>query len=280
MSDNRWRPDQNEVDKEYSDIESNYGTRRVRGKVPQGYEPLVMEFAKIAVFLKNDKAVLLQLKKLNALLVEEAKRRHLPINFDDPNEVYLKHNKLLRNVLEQELEKIGFQPELAKALDYIPPKIFRSTIREGILIKDPGAKIEHGEFTHAIQWLIIGWQQNDTHFLNNSVIDIFKELGSDRSVIYNNSDGSEKNMWDLLVDKLYSKDCGSPEYLHTLIKQSNDDELSLLKILCLSRVKKREYNLPYTSIFAESNENKIYPKREYDVSKQDKNLLISRKKKD
>lgn len=242
--------------------------------MPKGYEPFVREFAKIAVFLQNEEQVLTQLKKLNSLLEIEALNRHLVISENDKGG-YLKHKKVLRSVLEQELEKMGFQADLAKATGFLTPEVFGSSIREGLLIKDPGAGIEHGEFTHAIQWLIIGWQQNDTQFLNHTVIEVYKQLGNELSVQGKSING-ERNIWDILVDEniLICKDYRCPEYLHSAILKSEDPNLTLLKKLCQSRVIKRETNAS-SNLFHESKE---FPKKEYDQSNDSKDLLIPRKK--
>lgn len=265
--DNRWVPNEESVKKEYSIIESCYRGRNVKREIPEDYKPMAWEFAKISVFLQDEAVVLAQLRKLNSLLEKEATKRNLIISEND-----LTHKKVLRNVLEQELEKMGFQPDFAKATGFLPPDVFRSTIRDGLLIKDPGAGIEHGEFTHAIQWLVIGWQQQDTPFLKYPVIEVFKQLGDDRSVL-GITRINETNMWDLIVDDLRHKDCRNPDYLHQVILESEDPNLSLLKKLCGSRMTKRKTKA--SNLF---HEEKEFPKKEYDQSKDHKDLLIARKK--
>lgn len=281
MANSQWQPKEDAIQKEYSNIEFLY--KPYRGKIPAGFEPAVREFAKIAVFLQDKNAILVQLKKLNALLIEEAKKRNLVINEQEPNS-YLKHKKLLRNVLELELKKIGFVPNLGKAIGLLPPCVFRSAIREGLIVKDPGAGIKHGEFTHAIQWLLIGYQQNDTKFLDKPVIEIFKQLGDDRSSfrpILSGEDHGEFNIWDTLVDRVVmSQNCRSPDYLHEMILTSDDPDLLLLKTLCDSRVKKRKKMQPANlSPFSDQFfQDKTYPNKDYEVSEKNKNLLLPRKK--
>jgi hypothetical protein len=277
MALSHWQPDQKAVENEYHNLKRHYGSRRIIGKIPENFESAVREFAKISVFLQDTNAILMQLKKLNASLVVESEKRGVLIKELDPNS-YLKHNKLLRNLLEQELTTIGFQPDLGKATGLLPPDVFRSLIREGFLIKDPGAGVDHGEFTHAMQWLLIGWQQNESQFLNKPVIEIFKQLGDERSVFKKSAYG-QSTIWDVLVDQVidYCKDCRSPEYLHKLILSNNDPDLLLLKKLCESRVKKRQTN--NTSSFSDIfSQKKTYTKKEYDISDKDNNLFIARKK--
>lgn len=267
MFSNSWQPDQTKVDKEAEKLKKMYvGRKGSIANVPKEYEEFFQDFAKISVFLQNDNVVLKQLEVLNALLVDEAKTRQLFVDNDEKKRGYLSHKKVLRNVLEQELAKIGFQRDLGKAIDLLNPSTFASTFKDGLLLKDPGAGVEHGEFTHAIQWLIIGWQHKDTPFLSRPIIKIYNQLGDDErfSVI-----------WDAVIDLFPTvcKDSRCPERLLSLILQSNDPNLSLLKTLSQSRVTKRNLGKQAPTLFPET---KTYPKKEY-IASQDKNLLLPKK---
>lgn len=234
--------------------------------VPDGYEPYLLEYAKIAAFLQDEPACLIQLKRLNKLVEQEAKERGLNIDETESSLGHMQHKKVLRNVLERELAKVGFQPEFGKATGFLYPEIFRSAISKGLILKDPGVILQHGEFTHAIQWLLIGWQQADTPFLQEPVIESFKRLGDDRSVFLKFP--NEENLWDLIVD--YRSDLSqtfrSPEILHLSIVDSNDPELKTLKKLCAERMNKRGFG-----IFSDSA-SKTH--REYERSPESDSLLL------
>ncbi|VVC75357.1 hypothetical protein AQUSIP_06470 [Aquicella siphonis] len=270
MTSSTWLPDKAAVKKEYDGISWGYRGLNETPTLPDGYGPFIEDCAKIAVFLQDENAVINQLKRLNVLLKEEAKIQGLKVNEPTPFG-YLQHKKVLRNVLERELAKMGFQPDFGKTTGFLKPEVFRSAISAGLIVKDPGVSIEHGEFTHAIQWLLIAWQQSDSAFLSKPVIDVFKQLGDDRSV-YPQSSGTEKNIWDVIVDQqpTVSPDCRSPEHLHKLILTSQDNDLLMLKILCEERAKKRRASFPGT----DANPNKQTTHKEYQESNKDKALLV------
>lgn len=226
---------QNLIDEEILTLRQIYfGRKNYLQALPKGYETFFEDCAKISLFLQDTQAVLGHLKTLNGLLITEAKERNLSVD-DDKKCGYLQHKKVLRSVLEQELAKIGFEPDLGKALGVLENSTFAQIYSKGVLLKDPGAGVEHGEFTHPIQWLIIGWQQQDTAFLSLPVLKMFSRFGEDPKFLL---------IWDTVVDQIKEActDARSPERLHTMILNSDDPDLSLLKILCQSRVKKREMN--------------------------------------
>lgn len=209
--------------------------------------------------MQDTDAVLNQLRTLNTLLVIEANNRG--VSFSDDNADEMKHHKVLRSVLEHQLEEIGFAPNLGKALDVLELGTFTKIFSKGLLLKDPGAGIEHGEFTHPIQWLLIGLQQKDISFLTLPIIKIFNTFGHGDNFLV---------IWSVIVDQVKEAcdDARSPERLHRMILNSDDPDLELLKILCHSRIMKRVMN-PQSSFFSEK---KPYPNKEY-LPSDDKNLL-------
>ncbi|WP_454782317.1 LirA/MavJ family T4SS effector [Legionella sp. WA2022007384] len=243
-----------------------YGRKKPVQDLPKEYEDFFQDCAKISLFLQNNDAVLEQLKILNTLVKEEAKKRGVAISEEQSGD-YLKHKKVLRSVLELELAKIGFAPDFGKALSVLEPNSFALIYSKGIILKDPGAGTEHGEFTHAIQWLLIAWQQKNTSFLSLPVIKIYNKFGDSDKF---------KSIWNAVVDenKEACFDARSPERLHQMILSSDDPELSALKALCQSRVNKREMDTQKNNFFSEK---KDYPKKEYTPS-EDENLLLPRKK--
>jgi hypothetical protein len=266
---------QADVQREYDVLIKAYVPDGSNQAIPDGYESYLKDCARIAVFLRDTEAVFSQLKYLNTLLLEEAKKQGLNVNAPVPFG-FLQHKKVLRNVLERELAMLGFQPDFGKAKGFLAPATFRSALAEGLIVKDPGVSIEHGEFTHAIQWLVIGWQQKSAAFLDKSVIELFKLLGDERSV-FAKASGTEKNLWDLLVDQQpdVCQDCRSPEYLHNLIMKSDDPEISLLHVLCDERAKKRRMEVEKpNNLF--SDKPSIH--KDYEPSEKDKKLLVPGRK--
>ncbi|WP_454780352.1 LirA/MavJ family T4SS effector [Legionella sp. WA2022007384] len=226
-----WKPHPIKVEDEYKILESIFlDLHKNQEKIPD-YTTFIRDCAKIITFLQDESIVAEHLKYLNTLLVEEAKKQGLSLD-NQTQGTYLKHKKVLRNVLERELAKMGFQPKFGKVLLPIYPSLFLATVSEGFVLKDPGAGLAHGEFIHAIQWLIIGWQQNQTQFLTKPIIHVYKQLGLE-----------DEKMWNSLVDRVETncEDFRSPERLQRFIRRSNDPDLSLLKALFDSRVEKRKH---------------------------------------
>ncbi len=287
-----WQPNPSQVEKTAQDIVSKaYSSSGVYSfssikKKPEFDKHFLIRASKAATFLMDKDQVIIQLKKLNALLVKEAERLEiLAKNKDGHNilapckidEKYTPHRKVLRNVLERELGKVGFQPKLAKVNEFLNGGMFRETIRNGLLMKDSGLRyVNHGEFTHPIQWLMIAWQQSESDFLNRdfpknitkpaeiSTIDFFKSFGKETAIVENipgksvfNFTSVENGLWDCIVDELPNYDekrtlinvpsewendprgfC-VPNNLHIFLFSNDIPELSFLKSLILSRELKR-----------------------------------------
>lgn len=192
--------------------------------------------ARIGAFLMDKSAVLTQLRKLDNLL-KQGVHTH-----DGTLKVFM-----LRECLETELATFGFQPHFGKTLGNVRPEVFRAAIAHGLLLKDAAiGDVEHGEFTHLIQWLVIAWQQEASHFLSKPVIELFKQLGEEGSVYYRDPISStsdktirreEKSIWDVIVDAEGEGNFRAPEFLHTFILKSN--ELPVLREALQQRVNKR-----------------------------------------
>lgn len=239
MSINRWVPKEKKVAKIYKQIISDY--QEFGKTIPEGYEKVVLNFAKIAVLLSDTDIVIHHLNILNELLKDKAKSL-------DTTTKNLKHNKVLRKVLEEGLEKVGFLPNFAKAIEYLEPETFRFFLRAGQQIKDPGVGVSHGEYSHPIQWWIIASQQKENPFLDMPIIDLYNELGKENAVydkFYDPDRGHvEKNIWDMIVDQSSTaKDCRSPDQLQRIMLYACSElDNSLLRALMKSRHDKRWRN--------------------------------------
>lgn len=198
-------------------------------------QDFITKCAKIGAFLMDKEAVINQLIKLNTL-IKEINKKELKI-------------KDFRLLLERELHKIGFYPQFGKTFGNIRPDGFRATLAHKLLLKDAilGDQ-DHGEFTHIIQWLVIGWQQENTNFLNIRAVEIFKHLGHEKSV-YNrdpiypkqnqNTARAELSIWDIVVDRFGTDDFRSPSTFQKFMLENDRSELACLKGLLTNRKKKR-----------------------------------------
>jgi len=207
---------------------------------------LVPGIAAIRVFLSDENEIRKGLKKLNRLLEEEiAKRKN---NRQD------NHKKLLRSVLENELAKLGFQVPLKKAVDILSQPEFLNFVLQGLLLKDPGAGLSHGEFTHIIQWLLIAWGNEEHHFLkgHQSAVDFFqkigtKDSGNNLSEIHIAAAYSE--LWIIAVDEAipdsYSQkiepEFTSPISLHQFILRDDKNDFNQLQNQVRLRDTKRHH---------------------------------------
>lgn len=239
----QWTPDKNNIQEGYNEIKKLF----LEFKTPNNNdEDFLQACAKIGAFLQDTNQVMERLRELNNALEKEIPENRISeetlLDKDKRNQV-----GVLRKFLEKELHEAGFESSFGKTFAFIDTDVFRETLRNGLMLKDAalGDK-SHGEFTHAVQWLLIIWQQNKTHFLGKdfSVVDLFKKLGGENS-IYCKSKSDERSIWDVIVDRtgtlgLPSKnsDCRRPENLADLITL-NKDQLHLLNLLLSSRQLKR-----------------------------------------
>lgn len=220
---------------------------------------LIPDMVQVRLLLSDINLVNEALFKLNHLLNTECESR-LKSKQDN--------SKLLRKVIENELGKLGFIGALGKATDFLPREKFLYAISEGVLLKDPGAGINHGEFTHAIQWIIIGWINQKHHLLSQSAVDLFKSIGkiakNQKTPALEFDFFIYSKAWNTIADEesdeLLNKDIKftCPDFLLKHILESNDDKLSILKNLCQSRVTKRA-----SSTIFFSNSKKSFPKTIY-----------------
>lgn len=233
----------------------------------QTLPPIIEKLIRVAAFLKDPEQTIKQLVKLNGLLVKKAQLLGIiEVNSNGnpilaayrKNEPYRPHRKLLRNLLEAELEKFGFQPEFVKVTGILSPTVFRELLRNKLILKDSGVDISHGEFTHAIQWLMIAWQHEETGFLADDdnlndlaiVSDIYKAFGEENTVyqrtdfnmpsIVNNY--SESALWDNFLDLSSSKpqNFTCPERLNKFLLKTDSEDLAFLRSLIESRFTKRD----------------------------------------
>lgn len=251
----------------YQSSRGVYDLKNVKKKPKLPSEQFLDQYARIAVFLQEKGQFIKQLIKLNNLLLEESKK--------DSEST----SQLLRTTLEKELAKFGFQPRMGKVHKFLMPSMFRETLRYGLLLKDPGLRETlHGDFTHAIQWLMIAWQHQESQFLggkdddNKLVINIYKSLGQDDTVFDSGEQDLvglpkyEKTIWEMVVDQLpqtykserpltqknkWETDPGcfrSPDNLHLFLLNNIIPEISFLKTIIVKKDEKRKKESKLTKL--------------------------------
>lgn len=196
-----WRPSSEKVEeyrklilKTATDSKMLYDLNNKKIKPSKSFQYLD-QYAHAAAFWADRDQVIVQLTKLNTLLLEEAKKYDLITTNEagqpiikpapDDNKFYTAHRKVLRRVLEREITPFLFQKKLAKLEDELNFGTFFEVIRNGYLFKDSGLrKYTHGDFTHPIQWLLLAWQLEDYDFFDNvPIISVYKSLGEENNIL-------------------------------------------------------------------------------------------------
>jgi Family of unknown function (DUF5636) len=140
------------------------------------------------------------------------------------------------SVILQEYEAMAwFPPSNEVFLGFLPGFNFQNSIAKGIMAKDPGAGVNHGDFTHRLQWHAIisvitgeftktklaGW----TH----TPIELYTNLGS--------ATFQAGNLWFRLFDDASQPDFRSPDILHAEVR--NSDRFGPLHLAVKKRHDKR-----------------------------------------
>lgn len=243
--DKAWQPDKKKVKEITKEIKGAYDKAKNK-QIPE--KEFIKNCAKIGAFLEDTPAVERQLSKLEELL----DKKIMEIQSKNPSEEI--KVSVLTTILKEELEKLGFKSEFSKALDLVEPAHFRKAIFEGFLVKDISLGHDpHGEFSHIIQWLLIGWQQKENQesknkFLSCSVIDMYKGLGEEKSVIHRTVDPEtkktkERNIWDHIVDIFGDKNFKNPDHMQRVLQKDEKKQFPRLQYFIEKRVQKREKDI-------------------------------------
>ncbi|MBI2786702.1 MAG: hypothetical protein HYX60_10575 [Legionella longbeachae] len=210
--------------------------KNIKGKVLQD-NIFIKDCAKIGAFLMDLDVVHDHLKKLNELVTER-------LNGED---IQTKGTvKKFRSLLEELLKEFGFQEKFAQVIGKkaLTGKDFHSLLSYSLFLKDSSLRnTKHGEFGHAIQWLLIAWQQVNTNFLTMKINDIYKKLGDQDAKI----EIPEHSAWFIIADEpsLDEYGCRSPEWLNEYIDSNKNDFPILQQILQKRFEKKSETHLTF-----------------------------------
>lgn len=281
----------------------NIMKNEIKEYVEDGFdEDYLDKCSKIGAFLMDKDEVMKGLKQLNDEILKKVTNPDEYMEFISTTTIDAKALSnpetrkqfqvgVLRSFLENELERMGFEPEFAKSIGYIDAPLFRETIRGGMFVKDKALGTIHGEFAHPIQWLLIAWQQERTKFLGDNVrvVDIFKKLGDDKSVFKKKTEKNinvegfiyQKGIWDLVGDRqkgendpeLGEYDLRNPDNLTALITSNESAKtIPALNAMVSFRTKKRKEE---TVLFSK---NKLQIHEKYVKSNKSDKLEIPKKK--
>lgn len=155
----------------------------------------------------------------------------------------------------QELQTLGKPPVPANTVPTLTMVVNSTTFRTHLFAlgyhwKDPGVGVQHGEFTHRIQWYIaIQANNNNRLLLHRRPIEIFKMCADNLCLGVGKE--ANKTVWDAIFDRLgdTTTDFRSPERMHTWFNdtnQQNDKNVGILAQLIRGRTLKRvnkEFNV-------------------------------------
>ncbi|AUH73410.1 LirA/MavJ family T4SS effector [Legionella sainthelensi] len=258
-----WQPNDQDVET----LEEQIKNERVSGGLVDDSN-FIKNCAKIGAFLMDEEAVLKQLIELNRKVSEELNKKNL--NISDKGAV-----KVLRSFLEKELAEAGFATGFCqtKGSKGLSNKDFQWILSHGFLFKDSTLRgLTHGEFTHALQWVLIVWQQKATGFLlgatekEANISDIYKTLGSPDA-------RNMRSIWSLIVDEAQDESVKSrsPEWLSDYIHK-NKESLEVLQQLLEKRFKKgQEEGIGHL-------EGKELRTDRYEVNQERPNILVPKSK--
>jgi hypothetical protein len=221
------------------------------------------DFCGLGVLMTDAETCYKALTVLNSLLVNRLSKTTIPLKkskLEKTEEGEVKHFGLLSNFFKAWEATWGFNA--AQNLPMVPqnPKVPAHTVptltgfvsidkfrthlfAPGYHWKDPGVGVNHGEFTHRIQWYIATQVNVWNPFLRKTPLEIFKMFANDlcRGV----GENVDKTVWDVVFDRLLAKtDFRTPEVLHAWFKQpgqQKDKNVGVLAQLIAGRSLKREH---------------------------------------
>lgn len=161
---------------------------RIRKLCPDLQESMIEDFNQITALLATKSSTLQPyLFNLEQALLNDVLRKDLLGNPDFFNRQHGKRFRILTDVLTTWATDHGFNSSLAKVNYYLPPRVFRIMQAGGYLFNDKGSSLEHGEWTHTIQWYLITEANKHHPFLTNQPADLYVALSqqNNRSKIWN-----------------------------------------------------------------------------------------------
>jgi hypothetical protein len=182
---------------------------------------LAADYARIYLLMNNRTRFESCLLKLN---------QHLdPTGYRQPDTKWLS----LNHVLSFFEKRCWFPTEILLPMGILSPTDFYFYIRRGYVLKDYGAGVKHGEFTHRLQWHVImsditnGFTTPFSRAWKHSAYELYTSLGESKQ--------QASKVWSFLFDQPGDGNSDSfryPDYLHQWLLQHNQ----LIHLTgCLSR---------------------------------------------
>lgn len=226
------------------------------------------DFCALGVLMTDAERCYEALTVLNSLLLKRLSKTILPVKkpffggspqLPKTDDGEVKHHGLLSGFFKtweaswgfnaaQNLQMLPLAPQVPgntvpTLTGFVTIDKFRSHLfAPGYHWKDPGVGVNHGEFTHRIQWYIAIQVHVWKPFFKKTPLEVFKMFGNDACKgIPPNAD---KTVWDVVFDRLTAKtDFRTPEFMHAWFKepaQQKDTHVGVLSQLIAGRAVKRE----------------------------------------
>ena len=183
------------------------------------------DYAKIYLLMETQVDVIKCLRKLASQLAD---LRDSP---EFAREAALKEEKgnsyvRLSKALAKFENYCWFPPSHEIFIGFLPTENFQSYISRGLMPKDPGAGLEHGDFTHRLHWHCISriitndFSDGKRQTWNKSPLQLYCSLGSPPATSKNN------NVWFKLLDDNGSAFFRSPDKFHAHVRNGDYGLLS------------------------------------------------------
>ena len=175
------------------------------------------DYARIQIMMTEKTTVIVCMQALGNELGELRDRREQPgfARFKPKNDAH-KYVRLSAALAKYE-QYCWFPPSHELFIGFVPSQEFNRYIARGLMPKDPGAGLAHGDFTHRLQWHAIsrvitanftvaksdGW--------NHSPLELYTSLGQGQALT--------ANMWFKLLDDNGSPHFSSPDKFHKHVRE-------------------------------------------------------------
>jgi hypothetical protein len=220
------------------------------------------DYARIYLLMESPYTFLRCLGLLNAVAARKIEDARLDGHAPDP--VYLRLSKMLQ-LFE---DRCWFQPDLLVPVGLLDGDDFLTLVRLGYHLKDYGAGVKHGEFTHRLQWHVImrvitadftNPNPNSRHW-NHTPLDLYTRLGTKEG----------EGLWGYLLDNPgdgTKRSMRHPDWVHqTVLKETG---LSVIGGMIARREKKRreEFVALMKDYLAAYPDQFLHPKSKAKVAK-------------
>ncbi|MEM1230598.1 MAG: LirA/MavJ family T4SS effector [Pseudomonadota bacterium] len=159
-----------------------------------------------------------ELSKLSERLAQPGNEKYRPKSQGDG---YLK----LSTALAKYEAYCWFPPSHELFIGFVPPADFNSYIARGLMPKDPGAGLAHGDFTHRLHWHVLSrvitqrFTRPKSDGWNHTPLELYSSLGQGQ--------GLAANAWFKLLDDNSQPNFTSPDWFHKHVCNGDYGALSI-----------------------------------------------------